>query len=563
MRSRCFVYGALFSLVCVAVWTLGPPELRNCVKDGLAQAESYAAAMETRWGGENYVDTAGPNFREMSDQELWEELMQRAAENGGRLELDSRDPLGQEYFRRMQEGNGLFPHRQGGVDDLWKGMERLRRPGDAGDAESDDFDRMFEEMDRMFERLRSRHGPLPLDELMPELKEQGRRDGEREFHFGPHGFNPDRLRDLMSRREEARDLSRNEKNHDDVKKVYRDVVARASECTVRVLAEGKQVVLGTVVTNDGHVLTKASQLKDDVAVAADGGKPLPAEVVGIHQPFDLALLKVEGLKAKPIDWAAKGLPDIGALVASPDATEGTVATGVISVAARRPVEARGFLGIGHEETAEGVAVTAVVPDTAAARAGIVEGDIIEAVDGRAVTTSMDLIQKIGRRNPGDRVELKIRRGNKTRTVKTELGRREFAMRGGERLNFMNHMGTRLSERRDGFPLVLQHDSFLRPEDCGGPLVDLSGQAVGVNIARAGRVESYAAPATAVQPILAEMLAGKLAPPKRDVAEKLDDLEAALQRAHAAKNTAEMKAQQIEEELRRLEKEKADLEKRIR
>jgi RNA polymerase sigma factor (TIGR02999 family) len=35
---------------------------------------------------------------------------------------------------------------------------------------------------------------------------------------------------------------------------------------------------------------------------------------------------------------------------------------------------------------------------------------------------------------------------------------------------------------------------LKPEECGGPLVDVDGRAVGLNIARAGRVETLALPA---------------------------------------------------------------------
>ncbi len=53
--------------------------------------------------------------------------------------------------------------------------------------------------------------------------------------------------------------------------------------------------------------------------------------------------------------------------------------------------------------------------------------------------------------------------------------------------------------------------MLRPADCGGPLVDLSGKAVGINIARAGRTESYAAPADKVQALLTDLESGKLAP----------------------------------------------------
>jgi S1-C subfamily serine protease len=39
---------------------------------------------------------------------------------------------------------------------------------------------------------------------------------------------------------------------------------------------------------------------------------------------------------------------------------------------------------------------------------------------------------------------------------------------------------------------------LQPKDCGGPLVDTEGRAVGINIARALRVTTYALPARIVQ-----------------------------------------------------------------
>jgi len=51
-----------------------------------------------------------------------------------------------------------------------------------------------------------------------------------------------------------------------------------------------------------------------------------------------------------------------------------------------------------------------------------------------------------------------------------------------------------------FELALQHDTVLQNWQCGGPLVDLDGRAVGLNIARAGRVASYALPAELVRSI---------------------------------------------------------------
>ena len=67
-------------------------------------------------------------------------------------------------------------------------------------------------------------------------------------------------------------------------------------------------------------------------------------------------------------------------------------------------------------------------------------------------------------------------------------------------------------RRTGFPAIIQHDMVLKPIDCGGPLVDLDGNVLGINIARAGRVESWALPPDIVKPIIKDMKEGKLPPP---------------------------------------------------
>ncbi len=55
-------------------------------------------------------------------------------------------------------------------------------------------------------------------------------------------------------------------------------------------------------------------------------------------------------------------------------------------------------------------------------------------------------------------------------------------------------------------MALPHDAFVRPSDCGGPLVDTNGKVVGINIARALRVTSYAIPADTVQEVVRELRA---------------------------------------------------------
>jgi serine protease Do len=43
----------------------------------------------------------------------------------------------------------------------------------------------------------------------------------------------------------------------------------------------------------------------------------------------------------------------------------------------------------------------------------------------------------------------------------------------------------------GFGPVLAHDAIVWPDQCGGPVVDLDGDAVGLNIARYDRTATHA------------------------------------------------------------------------
>lgn len=72
------------------------------------------------------------------------------------------------------------------------------------------------------------------------------------------------------------------------------------------------------------------------------------------------------------------------------------------------------------------------------------------------------------------------------------------------------MGSELSNRITGYATILQHDGVIRPRDCGGPLVDLDGRVVGMNVCRAGRTESWAIPAEIIQPLLGDLMSGRLA-----------------------------------------------------
>ena len=84
---------------------------------------------------------------------------------------------------------------------------------------------------------------------------------------------------------------------------------------------------------------------------------------------------------------------------------------------------------------------------------------------------------------------------------------------------MDRMGTEPSRRAEDFELAIQHDTALQAWQCGGPLVNLEGHAIGLNIARAGRVASYALPADLVRHAI-QHLKAQAAASERD-AEKLN------------------------------------------
>jgi serine protease Do len=177
-----------------------------------------------------------------------------------------------------------------------------------------------------------------------------------------------------------------------------------------------------------------------------------------------------------------------------------------------PKGGSGYLGIGLDDADDGGAlVTKVEAKSAAEKAGLKVNDVIVGVAGKEIANAAGLIETVGAYKPGDTVTLKLRRGDDEKEVTATLGTRPPA--GKSRGDFQNNLGSELSKRRTGFPTVLQHDTIIRPQDCGGPLVDLDGHVVGINIARAGRVMSYATPAEVVQPLLADLMSGKLAPPK--------------------------------------------------
>jgi serine protease Do len=95
---------------------------------------------------------------------------------------------------------------------------------------------------------------------------------------------------------------------------------------------------------------------------------------------------------------------------------------------------------------------------------------------------------------------------------------------------------------------------LKPEDCGGPLVNLDGEVVGINISRAGRIESYALTPAVVRPVLEAMKAGQH-PPAGNFRHVLDGRALDARIARQEKNLRAAERAQVAAERTRAEAEK--------
>ena len=66
----------------------------------------------------------------------------------------------------------------------------------------------------------------------------------------------------------------------------------------------------------------------------------------------------------------------------------------------------------------------VVPDSAAAKAGLKAGDVITAMDGEPVRVAGDVSSRVGLARPGDKLKLEIWRDKSRLTETVSLGRAE-------------------------------------------------------------------------------------------------------------------------------------------
>lgn len=313
------------------------------------------------------------------------------------------------------------------------------------------------------------------------------------------------------------------------------VLEKAREGTVRLLRDGKPVALGCAVNRDGYLVTKASEVEEKgkfmegLEAQFPDGMVLKVKLCDTHARFDLALLKVEARGLRTVEWAEVE-PAPGSYLAAATPEKLPAAVGVVSVLPRNMDEThKGFLGVSLDKGESGIFIKEVGDGTAAAEAGLLVNDIVKSINGKDVGSVTDFIQHIARQKPYDTVKILISRDKQDKEISATLRRRpdNYAAMAED---VRNVMSGHLSRNRRGYPNALQHDMVLDPSECGGPVVDLDGHVVGLNIARSGRIESIAIPSATMKSLVSKAETGKFFRPElEDLRRELKNAESLLER----------------------------------
>ena len=289
---------------------------------------------------------------------------------------------------------------------------------------------------------------------------------------------------------------------------FAPVSAKTSNSVVELNVDKSPVALAAVVDSNGLVLTKASELSaGKLTCWLASGEEVGAELLAVDDDDDVALVRVKAEGLKPIQWDTGQIVE-GQWAITPCLADTPVAVGIISTLTHRIRPQRALLGVWWDMGVARPTVQRLERGFGAEKAGVQPGDIILAVDGKSVTNREQVVEILQDFRDGQTVRMRFERGEKELEEDIQLltpkaGQDEFGFNEDEQ---EIQLSGDVSLRSEGFDQAIEHDTVLEPWQCGGPLVNLDGKTIGLNIARASRVATYALPAALAREILTKLKA---------------------------------------------------------
>jgi len=289
---------------------------------------------------------------------------------------------------------------------------------------------------------------------------------------------------------------------------FAPVSVKTSNSVVELNVDKSPVALAAVVDSNGLVLTKASEISaGKLTCWLATGEEVGAELLAVDEDDDVALIRVKADGLKPIQWEANQVVE-GQWAITPCLADTPVAVGIISTLTHRIRPQRALLGVWWDMGATRPTVLRPSHGYGAEKAGVQTGDVILAVDGKSVTNRDQVVEILQDFRDGQTVRMRFQRAEKEfeadiKLMTPKAGQDEFDLYADEQ---EDQLSGDVSLRSQGFDQAIEHDTVLEPWQCGGPLVNLDGKVIGLNIARASRVATYALPAALAREILNKLKA---------------------------------------------------------
>ncbi len=275
-------------------------------------------------------------------------------------------------------------------------------------------------------------------------------------------------------------------------------------------------VIGTIVRKDGMILTKASDLGPDLRVRFRS-KNYRGILLASDEASDLALVGIDATDLPVVRWSDE-LPAPGSTLAAPillqESTEDMLTkpsarSGTFShiLKAHTPtVHATSqvtSLGLVTEQTEDGITIAAIQKDSPAYESGLSPGDLIEKIDGQKITQRSELTRILNSHRVGDELSVVTTSPNGPQEYSvTLISPRLIPPATGI---IVPRVSMIPSVRRAPFPDVMVHSIPLNSWDCGSPLFDSQGRALGLNIAAASPNRSLALRPATLRKVLEKLL----------------------------------------------------------
>lgn len=288
-----------------------------------------------------------------------------------------------------------------------------------------------------------------------------------------------------------------------------------------IINDTKQItysVGGTIIREDGLILTKASELGPELTFQFQD-QEYPAVLLATDSATDLAIVGVTGRKFPVITWSDHTTLKPGTLfhhrsLLSQNAPEmeemndthfGTFNTKLpehpmtIHHASRIT-----SLGLVPEQLQNDLIISAIRAESPASKTGLRLGDRILKLNDQTISNRPSLLRFLEKKEVAQEVKLTVSRQDETLSFTLPLTSASLTP---------ETTGITLNEPqtcvpsvvRGPFPLTIAHTLSLNSWDCGAPLLDLQNRAYGIHIAAITNTRSLTLPPPVIKDAIKRMM----------------------------------------------------------